>query len=336
MNQNNISTLFGKYRCENKEKLLAELNINQTDEEELKYTLNKNQELVSSLFFKNTSEWKQDSGLMDAYKKAWPYSDMDYLKQQRDDYCFWENTSLSSKSNVTFFHPVKFIGLMDRIINIHSRDLLKVQKRILQLKCLLRGGVGYRGNNTDSEQTWCNVAVYLTIRALDENYIEFLIDASEYPWWQDRYLQLSPWKDFYNEYKNGYRPSNFWCDVLYYKSNDKKSSIVEVDYIKAQKLANQGKVVIAAWKNPQKTKDASPHFATVSPNNFSNDLKMVKVANVGYSNGEKFLNEAFNEGRYKKVKFYYNSKQTHKCDLDTGKGTWFPSINELKEQYGDL
>lgn len=55
MSKNNISTLFGKYRCENKEKLLAELNINQTDEEELKYTLNKNQELVSSLFLKNTA-----------------------------------------------------------------------------------------------------------------------------------------------------------------------------------------------------------------------------------------------------------------------------------------
>ncbi|MBO5116492.1 MAG: hypothetical protein J6C25_03205 [Treponema sp.] len=88
MNQNNISTLFGKYRCENKEKLLAELNINQTDEEELKYTLNKNQELVSSLFFNNATEWKQDFGLMDAYKKAWPYCDMDFLKQQKNrGYC---------------------------------------------------------------------------------------------------------------------------------------------------------------------------------------------------------------------------------------------------------
>ena len=88
MKQNNISTLFGKYRCENKEKLLAELNINQTDEEELKYTLNKNQELVSSLFFNNATEWKQDFGLMDAYKKAWPYCDMDFLKQQKNrGYC---------------------------------------------------------------------------------------------------------------------------------------------------------------------------------------------------------------------------------------------------------
>ena len=51
MNQNNISTLFGKYRCEDNDKLLAELNINKTNDEELKYTLNKNQELVSSLFF---------------------------------------------------------------------------------------------------------------------------------------------------------------------------------------------------------------------------------------------------------------------------------------------
>ena len=38
---------------------------------------------------------------MDAYKKAWPYSDMDYLKQQRDDYCFWENViPLKSYSHI--------------------------------------------------------------------------------------------------------------------------------------------------------------------------------------------------------------------------------------------
>lgn len=71
-------------------------------------------------------------------------------------------------------------------------------------------------------------------------------------------------------------------------------------------------------------------------NTIAKEKENILIANVGYSNGEKFLNEAFNKGRYKNVKFYYNSKQTHKCDLDTGKGTCFPSINELKEQYGDL
>lgn len=273
---------------------------------------------------------------MDAYKKAWHFCDRDYLQQQRDDYCFWENTSLSSKSSVTFFHPVKFIGLMEKLIDIHTSELLKVQKAILKLKCLQRGGVGHRGTNTNSEQTWCNVAVYLTIRALDENYTDFVIENSEYPWWQDKYKQIAPWDKFYNEYKSGYRTSNFWCDVLAYKANDKSSSIVEVDYIKAQNFANQGKVVIVAWKNPKQTNDASPHFATVYPNNFSNDLKFVKVANVGYTNGVKFLNEAFNEGRYNDVKFYYNSNQVHKCDLNAGKGEWFPSINQLKEQYGEL
>ena len=267
MSKNNISTLFGKYRCEDKEKLLAELNINQTDEEELKYTLNKNQELVSSLFFKNTSEWKQDSGLMDAYKKAWPYSDMDYLKQQRDDYCFWENTSLSSKSNVTFFHPVKFIGLMEKIkiINLHAEELMRVQKRVMALKCLIMGARGIYDQDPNPSQTYCNHAAYLTIKALDKDYTQFTKGADCPPWDPNTFPE-NPHKSDY-EGSNSLKTSNLWCDVLEYQANDESCPIKEVTAEEAQKLANMGYVVVVCWKNTKPTK--SPHFATVAPDSLT-------------------------------------------------------------------
>lgn len=207
----------------------------------------------------------------------------------------------------------------------------------MKLKCLVRGGVGYRGDNRIKNQTWCNVAVFLTIRAVDDNYIKFVIDSSEYPWWQERYKNQEPWKKYENEYKNGYRPSNFWCDVLNYKANvDLNSPIEEVDYLEAQKLAKQGIVVIAAWKNPKKTKDSSPHYVTLSPNNCINKLENILVANVGLKNGYIKLFNAFPDSHYKEVKFYYNRNQIYISNFDAGKGKWFPSINELTEKYGEI
>lgn len=332
-------TSFGQYRCEKESDLLSTLNlIKENKDDKLKYLLNQNQETVSSLYFKKESEWDDSSKLFDEQKKVWKYSDQDFLQKQHDDYCFWNETNLDKK--VTFFHPVKFLSLMDKVIDVHAAELLRVQTNLLKLKCLLKGGVGHRGDNKgknwDSEQTWCNVAVFLTIRALDSNYTDFVIDPWEYPWWQKDYETKIPWKKFKDEYIN-YRPSNFWCDVLDYKAHiDTASPIEEIDYIKAQKLANQGKVVIAAWKNPKKTANASPHYVTLSPNNFTNDLFKIKVANVGIENGEKKLFEAFSDNECKNVKFYYNTNQNHICDLDAGKDKWFPSINELKEKYGEI
>lgn len=319
---------FGKYRCENKEKLLAELNINKTNDEELKYTLNKNQELVSSLFFKNTSEWKQDSGLMDAYKKAWPYSDMDYLKQQRDDYCFWENTSLSSKSNVTFFHPVKFIGLMDKIelYNSNAKLLYDIQNIVVHLNNMRpteKTKLGIWGNQTG---TFCNQAVYLTIRAFDKNYKNYFVkkDNDKIP---DSISDLPENSVHKTEYEHGLWPSNVWCDVLEYLSDkEKETGIVKVSETEAKKLANQGFLVIASWKNtidiPNK---AHPHFATVSPNFFNKNISETELilANVGGScqfttiKGANGKVGAF--GNKSGICFYYNKKQIPRNSIDESK-----------------
>lgn len=304
---------FGKYRCEDNDKLLAELNINKTNDEELKYTLNKNQELVSSLFFKNTSEWKQDSGLMDAYKKAWPYCDMDYLKQQRDDYCFWDNTSLSSKANVTFFHPVKFIGLMDKIkiINLHAEELMRVQKRVMALKCLIMGARGIYDQDASPSQTYCNQAAYLTIKALDKDYTQFTKGADCPPWDPNTFPE-NPHKLDY-EGSNSLKTSNLWCDVLEYQANDESCPIKEVTAEEAQKLANMGYVVIVCWKNLKPAE--SPHFATVAPDTSSfNPSNGPLIANVGREN--KILNVTASKafGTRTPLRYFYNSEQKFRED----------------------
>ena len=320
MNQNNISTLFGKYRCEDKEKLLAELNINKTNDEELKYTLNKNQELVSSLFFKNTSEWKQDSGLMDAYKKAWPYSDMDYLKQQRDDYCFWENTSLSSKSNVTFFHPVKFIGLMDKIkiINLHAEELLRVQNRILKMNTLKENGPGIFDKGG---YTFCNHAAFLTIRAVDSDYLKFT----------DNYD--APIDSKYSKYDKTYpyKESSYWCVVLKKQADSKIISELTTckDIIY---YANLGYVVIVAWENPS---SGAPHYATVRPGNDCKEIKDIKLCNVSTEvlSGEQTMSIAFGDRIIKNCHFYVNKNQAFREDYDFS-GSRSASITSLESKHG--
>ncbi len=326
MNQNNISTLFDKYRCEDNDKLLAELNINKTNDEELKYTLNKNQELVSSLFFKNTSEWKQDSGLMDAYKKAWPYCDMDYLKQQRDDYCFWENTSLSSKSNVTFFHPVKFIGLMDKIkiINLHAEELLRVQNRILKMYTLKEKGPGIFDKGG---YTFCNHAVFLTIRAVDGNYLNFT-DKYDAP--IDRY-----YKNYDSTYP--YKESSYWCVVLKKQAaNTKQTGIVELyDCKKIVSLANQGYVIIVAWENIYEGKTGAPHYATVQPNQINcNRIENILLCNVGKTlKMGVSIKTAFGGKKIKELHFFYDRNQDFREDY-TIKGTKSGSIQELENRDG--
>ena len=311
---------FGKYRCEDNDKLLAELNINKTNDEELKYTLNKNQELVSSLFFKNTSEWKQDSGLMDAYKKAWPYSDMDYLKQQRDDYCFWENTSLSSKSNVTFFHPVKFIGLMDKIkiINLHAEELLRVQNRILKMNTLKEKGPGIFDQGG---YTFCNHAAFLTIRAVDSDYLKFT----------DNYD--APIDSKYSKYDKTYpyKESSYWCVVLKKQAEEKKISELTTckDIIY---YANLGYVVIVAWENPS---SGAPHYATVRPGNDCKEIKDIKLCNVSTEelSGEQTMSIAFGDRKIKNCHFYVNKNQAFREDYDFS-GSRSASIVTLESKHG--
>lgn len=311
---------FGKYRCEDNDKLLAELNINKTNDEELKYTLNKNQELVSSLLFNNASEWKQDSGLMDAYKKAWHFCDRDYLQQQRDDYCFWENTSLSSKSSVTFFHPVKFIGLMDKIkiINLHAEELLRVQNRILKMNTLKENGPGIFDQGG---YTFCNHAAFLTIRAVDSDYLKFT----------DNYD--APIDSNYSKYDKTYpyKESSYWCVVLKKQADSKIISELTTcqDIIY---YANLGYVVIVAWENPSTD---SPHYATVIPGNICRDIKDIKVCNVSTKNRTRILpmSEAFGEDKIKNCHFYVNKKQVFREDYDFS-GSRSASITSLESKHG--
>lgn len=227
------------------------------------------------------------------------------------------------------------------LLNPHAKELRRVQERIVKIKCLMRGGSGTVHNNKNNKQTWCNYAVYFTIRALDENFDQFIMKGFPEPPWFGQSYNLYPkeyeWtNDFRKEYSSGLISSNFWCDVLNYKAHtDVTATIKEVDYIEAQIMANKGYVVIISWKNLiDIPKEAHPHFATVYPSGIvTNEISKIKIANVGWENGcdDFYLAKGF--PHYNQVHFYYNSEQIFREDYNIGeKNAWYPSINELEKK----
>ena len=113
------------------------------------------------------------------------------------------------------------------------------------------------------------------------------------------------------------KPSNYWCDILEEASKNETTGIKEINLEQAQKLANQGYVVIACYKNNNfrhGNNPTSPHFATVRPNaNITTyEPGEVQVANVGGFVRVSSIQVAF-EG--KPIKLYYNTKQLCQKDL---------------------
>ena len=202
-----------------------------------------------------------------------------------------------------------------------ARDLIEIQDEVISLKCLEKGGVGiYSDKNASSDQTYCNHAIFLTIIAADGNSTAFTNRKAPL-----RFPEFFPNKDvikiadieevhkdtsFYY-YKN----SNYWCDILAAASKNELTGIKEVELEQAQKLANQGYVVIACRKNFG-FKDGSPHFATIRPNATVTEYNIdkVSVANVGSVNGVMLVSEAFQgEGS---VRYYYNSRQAFQKNMN--------------------
>ena len=340
-------TSFGQYRCENESDLLSTLNfIKENKDDKLKYLLNQNQETVSSLYFKKESEWDDSSKLFDEQKKVWKYSDQDFLQKQHDDYCFWNETNLDKK--VTFFHPAKFLSLMEKIeiYNPKAKLLYDIQNIVVHLNNMRpteKTELGIWNNQTG---TFCNQAVYLTIRAFDKNYQNYFVDKTKdkIP---DSISDLPQNSKHKNEYENGLWPSNVWCDVLEYLAiNEKSTGISKVSEIEARQLANQGYLVIASWKNTiDEPKEAHPHFATVSPNVFNKKISAneLVLANVGGScqfttiKGANGKVGAF--GNKSGICFYFNKNQIPRNNIDEAKnypkkGGYCVSLSEMISNYG--
>jgi hypothetical protein len=217
------------------------------------------------------------------------------------------------RNNFWYGHPVYFINHLERAgLLRHPRidELLAVQDRVVKLACLQKGARGMYGINIDdSRRTFCNHAVFLTIQAVDENYKSFTGGINNPP--------DSP-GDGYE-----YRASNWWCDVLVTQSEKADSGIVRLlDGKQAQEIANEGYVVICAWKNTKKkteTGNISPHFATVRPYYSYNSENGPQIANVGETNNaDTTARDGFGENRYSDIKYYYNRNQKFPVKVFTG------------------
>lgn len=175
-------------------------------------------------------------------------------------------------------------------------------------------------NKAPKGSTFCNHAVFVTVMAVDGNYKNFTNRTAEDGKGFPEYNNLTQRKNKNIEIKRHctkdncdfyyYRVSNYWCDILAEASRNESTGIKEVNLELAQKLANQGYVVIACYKNEKFMYDkgiVSPHFATIRPNyntkTYTTDI--VEVANVGKSVGVFNIEKAFASS----VRYFYNSKQ---------------------------
>ena len=110
-----------------------------------------------------------------------------------------------------------------------------------------------------------------------------------------------------------YKISNYWCDILEEASKNETTGIKEINLEQAQKLATQGYVVIACYKNPT-FRYGAPHFATIRPdcNVTTYTIDKVKVANIGSFIDICSIYQAFNANP---IKLCYNTKQLFQKDL---------------------
>ncbi|MBQ8680599.1 MAG: hypothetical protein IJ530_12695 [Treponema sp.] len=273
---------------------------------------------LDTSYFKNETEWIQDSGFIEeitakskSYKKI--------VEKQKEKLVFWDKLdktcAVAKSPEKWFFNPFNFINHLNLVVENHAAALVRVQERIIKMKTIQENGPGLYQQKSE---TFCNHAVYLTIQALDKNYLNFLYymkDKSQYldePTYRDSDERWSP---LGYEYKS----SNFWCDVLAQKAKDNECSITELTApSEVQEKANNGYVVIVCWKNNVKLKDRkgnediSPHYATVWPSGKNiTKLEDIYVANVSVKRRTKVIDisTAFTNGNLSKLHFYYNSEQ---------------------------
>lgn len=241
----------------------------------------------------------------------------------------------SSKNLFYFMHPLYFLekvhedeGLPESLENDkkylpkEALDLIEVQDKVMALECLQpKSGRGIYGNAPLSS-TFCNQAVFLTITATDKNY-KFFTNRKADLKFPEAYnkekhrLEKEIEKNHGSEDFYYYKISNYWCDILEEASKNEKTGIKEINLKQAQKLANQGYVVIVCYKNTNfrhGNNPISPHFATIRPdcNVTTYTIDKVKVANVGSFIDICSIYQAFNTNP---IKLYYNTKQFFQKDL---------------------
>lgn len=264
------------------------------------------------------------TAIQDEQKDFWSQIKAQGGKLFKRDNCFW------------FYHPVTFLDALDSmgILNIHAKELRRVQERIVKMKCLQVGERGiYNLDPPFPEQTYCNHAVFLTIRAVDGNYLYFTgkIDDSKEFTGVDKPIDTAP-----STYK--YKVSSYWCVVLRNQAANPKTGIKELFTCEDILMkANRGYVVVVAWENTSEGRDGAPHYATVQPNQDSCDkIEEILLCNVGGDVGMDIsIDQGFKKDKISELHFYYNENQDFRESYDfTGRIS--PSITELEERDGVL
>ncbi|MCL2068154.1 MAG: hypothetical protein FWG99_11915 [Treponema sp.] len=218
-----------------------------------------------------------------------------------------------TENNFWFAHPEYFLDYLDKeglLTEPRIRGLINVQNEVIALPCLKpRTGLGiYKQGGV----TFCNHAVYITVKAVDNNYKHFtgfgtLYNDDVVPWTPDGL------KD--DDFKNSLLPSpynikntNIWCDILA-KQAESGVLIQLDDEEQAHEYANMGYVVIGAWKNLGGGDNNPPHYATVRPGYELHPDNGLMLANVGENNGIRYVTVGFERIPRDKINWYYNPNQ---------------------------
>ena len=260
-------------------------------------------------------------GIATSYGTWLSRGDQEYFKEKVEAIDIWEGLKGktiqgldTSKNNFWFAHPIYFINHLKKAGLLEREMLIRVQDIVIKLECLKRGARGIYNKNANIDQTYCNQAIYLTIKAVDKNFRNFTgRNDNGFPDYEPEPVEYTK--------KTGLRPSNYWCDVMKKQSETSDSTgIVHITGEEAQSFADMGYVVVGAWKNEKKG-DNSPHFATVRPGGLYNDKDGPMVANVGWDNDILPAKDAFRGDGNRKTKFeeicwYYNKKQSFTASLD--------------------
>lgn len=274
--------------------------------------------------------WQQNMDILDE-----EYSVLQKIMEQSDIKSDLNKINeLKGKEEFYHYNPGYFLGKMNELglINPHAEELKRVQERVLKMKTLVKNGPGIFNQWKGKNVTFCNDSTFLIIRAVDENYKNFT--GGKECCHPDSIEDLKKDMDvsIKDEYKNGKRPSNIWCDILKYQCN--KGKLIEIkEPERAQFLANEGRVVIVCWKNPGLTDIDSPHYATIMPGyKYDKELGCM-IANVGYKNGKFRVKEKAAFGDKQPLHYYMNSEPKYRRDSFFSVGGQF-SIQSLENRDG--
>lgn len=276
--------------------------------------------------FTHPSEWHNDDstysrlGIKEKYiKKNLAIWDKNYSNTSFPD-------EIKDCSNLTFFHKSQFETFLSRLHKTYAEKLIKVQDMVMHKFSYKQGNLGLYetvfGFKSQNSQTFCNHAVFETIKKVDGNYLSFLLNIDEPAWDLRKYNKNIQFFNFLKKNncleKSNYKfkESNLWVDILDYQSTKTlETGIAKITSEQAFYMAQLGYVVIACWKNT--SKNGSPHFVTVRPCEGEYEgLKLLKVAHVGSDkNREKSLEDAFKSSgkdkkKYSEILFYCNIKQS--------------------------